>query len=425
MTEIAPISDVLTFFEPGKTIYIPGTSVESLALIDLLKAHSQASQGIRFVSMLLPGINSFDYTSLHPEARSVAFFPLPQIRHAILSGKTELMPQSYFGAYKHLENHINLDVAFVHVSPPDENGNCSLGIAADFTSAALSRATTKVALVNRAMPVTCGETMLPAASFDALIQADGPLLTTQSPAPSELYSQVGANVANLIEDGDSLQLGLGTLQKTVLRALKGKRNLQICSGMITEAVMDLDRMGALAKNEGVITTGVAVGGQVFYEWLHGNSRVNFQSVHATHGPNVGQDHHRFVAINSAIEVDLLGQVNVEAANGQMISSSGGLTDIMRATSRHPKGFPIIALPSESRNGVVSRIVPMLASGAPVSILKSDPLIVVTEYGVADIRHHSLDQRAAALIAIAAPSHRERLKREWNSLRAQLFDSTPL
>jgi acyl-CoA hydrolase len=420
MTKIAPISEVLRFFAPGKTIYLPGTSGESLALIEFLKAHPRASRRVRFVSMLIPGINSFDYTSLHPEARSVAFFPLPQIRQAILSGKTDLMPHSYYRAYKHLEQHIDLDVAFVHVSPPDENGNCSLGIAADFASAALSRAARKVALVNQAMPVTCGDTTLPAAGFDALIRADGPLVTTDSPTPSESYIKVGANVAKLIEDGDSLQLGLGTLQHAVLHALKDKRNLRICSGMITEAVADLDRMGALAADEGAITTGIAVGGPAFFEWLHGNSRVHFKSVEMTHGPSVGQEHHRFVAINSAIEVDLLGQVNGEAANGQLISSSGGLTDFMRAAARHPKGCPIIALPSTSRKGLVSRIVPTLAPGTPVSIQKSDPLIVVTDYGVADLRHLSLNQRAAALIAIAAPSHRERLEGEWNSLCSLFF-----
>jgi acyl-CoA hydrolase len=284
----------------------------------------------------------------------------------------------------------------------------------------LSCAAMKVALVNQAMPVTSGDTMLPAAGFDALIRADGPLVTTDSPTLSETYLQVGANVANLIDDGDSLQLGLGTLQSAVLQALKDKRNLRICSGMITEAVADLDRMGALAPGEGVITTGIAVGGPTLFEWLHGNSRVHFKSVEMTHGPGVGQGHHRFVAINSAIEVDLLGQVNSEAANGQLVSSSGGLTDFMRAAANHPNGCPIIALPSTSRNGMVSRIVTTLARGTPISILKSDPLIVVTEYGVADIRHLSLDQRAAALIAIAAPSHRKRLEGEWNSLCSQLF-----
>lgn len=217
-----------------------------------------------------------------------------------------------------------------------------------------------------------------------------------------------------------LVLGLGTLQYAVLNALKDRQNLRICSGMITEAVMDLDQAGALAVDDGAISTGIAVGGPALFEWMHGNSRVHFKSVEMTHGQDVGQEHHRFVAINSAIEVDLLGQVNSETANGQLISSSGGLTDFMHAAARHANGCPIIALPSTSRQGTLTRIVPTLTRGAPVSILKSDPLIVVTDYGVADLRHLSLDQRAAALIAVAAPSHRERLEDEWNSLRSQLF-----
>ncbi len=138
MTEILPISSVLNFLAPGKTVYIPGTSVESLALIDFLKAHPEASRGVRFVSVLIPGINSFDYTSLHPDARQVAFFPLPQIRQSILDGRTELMPCSYFGAYKHIAQHIDIDVALVHVSPPDNGGNCNLGLAADFSAMVLT-----------------------------------------------------------------------------------------------------------------------------------------------------------------------------------------------------------------------------------------------------------------------------------------------
>ena len=333
------------------------------------------------------------------------------------------MPHSYYGAYKVIEQHIDIDVAFVHVSPPDSSGNCSLGLAADFAALALARATRKVALVNQAMPVTCGDTTLPAAGFDALINVDGPLVTTQSSPPPKSYVQVGANVATLIKDGDSLQLGLGTLQSAVLPALKDRRNLRICSGMITQAVMDLDQLGALAADEGAVTTGVAVGGPAFVDWLRENPRVHFKPVEMTHGPDVGHDHHRFVAVNSAIEVDLLGQVNSEAADGQIISTSGGLTDFMRAAARHPDGCPIIALPSTSRKGTMSRIVATLAPGTPVSIPKSDPLIVVTDHGVADLRHLGLDQRAAALIAIAAPPHRKRLEREWNSLRSQFLGST--
>jgi acyl-CoA hydrolase len=423
VTEIAPINRILSYLSPGRTVYVPGTSVESLALIEFLKTRSQASRGVRFISMLIPGINSFDYTSLHPEARFVAFFPFPQIRQSILNGRTELMPHSYYGAYKYIEKSIDIDVAIVHVSPPDSSGNCSLGLAADFSAMALARATFKVALVNRAMPVTCGDTTLPAAGFDALIRADGRLVTTKTSPPRKSNLQVGANVATLIKDGDSLQLGLGSLQSAVLPALKSRRNLRICSGMITQAVMDLDQMGALAADDGAITTGVAIGGPAFVDWVRENPSVHFKPVEMTHGPDVGQDHHRFVAVNSAIEVDLLGQVNGEAANGQLISSSGGLTDFMRATARHPNGCSIIALPSTSEKGKVSRIVATLTPGTPVSIRKSDPLIVVTDHGVADLRPLGLDQRAAALIAIAAPLHRKRLEREWNSLRSQFLGST--
>ena len=296
-------------------------------------------------------------------------------------------------------------------------GELSLGVANDFTAAIIGKARRKVAFVNPQMPRTRGAARIPLAAVDWIVDADAPL-PGDDDAADPVFDAIGRQVAGLIRDGDTLEVGIGRVQR-VFAALTGIRDLRIHSGAITTPLLRLVAAAGLAETEDAITTGVALGSDALYRFVRDDSRVRFAPVGWTHDIATLAAIPRFVAVNSVIEVDLLGQANAEMIGGRQVGASGGLVDFMRGARASAGGRAIVALPATVKGGTVSRIVVALPANSAVAVARGDMDKVVTEYGVADLREASVDERAQALIAIAAPAFRDDLARAWAERRKRM------
>jgi acyl-CoA hydrolase len=394
----------------SREIYAPGCAGHSLLFERWLGESPDAAAEATFTGVHIPTVNRFDFASLTPTTRFCGIFLSSERRAAFADGRVLHLPLSYLDTWRWVESEARFDLALVQVAPPDADGQCSLGIACDFTPAAWPRARHVVAHVNPAMPRSRGPS-IPWSGISAAVELATPLLEAPDARPDPALGSVAARVAALVEDGDTIQLGLGRLQAEVLRALAGHRRLRIHAGMVSDGLLALADAGALAV-EDPVTCGVALGSAALYRRVPDLAR--FAPVGETHDLANLVRIPRFTAINAALEVDLHGQVNGELAGGRQISGVGGLADFARGARLAPRGRSIIALTACDGEGR-SRIVPSLAG--PVSLSRLDADLVVTEHGVAALRHLDIDARAQALIAIAAPEHRERLDRAWRASRA--------
>jgi len=406
---------LLDLFQPGAAIYLPGATGECLALTHALAAAPERMAGVTIISCLLPGFNKFDYAALHAEARLTCFMLPPPLRASFQRGHIDLLPLSYSQIAQHLGER-SFDVAVAHVSAPDEAGRCSLGVAADFTPIAWPRARCKVLVINPAMPALAQSPSLALADADLIIEIEAsPLITAQSRASGEVEARIAGHVAALVPEGAAVQVGIGGAPSASLPLLKDHRGLVIASGFVGPEFQLLWDAGAFAPGA-AHQTGVALGDAGFYDWLKRTPQIRFASVRATHDVAALGALPRFTAINSALEIDLFGQVNLEWRGNELMGGVGGAPDFGAAAQRSAGGRSIIALPSLA--GGASRIVSKL-SGRTASLPRALSDTIVTEHGVAELRGKSLDARAEALIAIAAPAAREALERAWRALRTTL------
>jgi 4-hydroxybutyrate CoA-transferase len=312
-----------------------------------------------------------------------------------------------------------VDVTLMQVTPPDAEGFCSLGVSVDYTLASARSDRVTIAQMNRFMPRTLGE-KIHLDEIDCIVEKDEPLIELKPPVIGETERAIGENVAKLIEDGSTLQLGIGAIPDAVLLFLKGKRDLGIHTEMFSDGVVALAEAGVVTNRKKTINTGKFVatflmGTRKLYDFVDGNPDVIMRPVDYTNDPAVIGRHDNMVSINSALQVDFMGQVNAEMIGRDQFSGVGGQVDFVRGASRSKGGKSIIALPSTAARGAVSRIAPALDPGAAVSTSRNDVHYIVTEYGAADLRGKSIRERAAALIAIAHPSFRDALTREFEKM----------
>ncbi|MGA0025436.1 MAG: acetyl-CoA hydrolase/transferase family protein [Burkholderiales bacterium] len=307
---------------------------------------------------------------------------------------------------------IAVDVALIRVRPAAKPGFYTTGVIADYTQALVAAARCVIAELDERLPQTAQDALIAAADIDVLVEADGAAVVMDDGEPSALEMQVAEQVAARIPDGATLQLGIGGLPVAVCRALQRHRHLGVHSGVVPDAIIDLVECGAVdharkGADAGLMVTGGLFGGERLNRYADANAAVVMRSVEYTHNPAVMAGISNLHAINSAIEVDLSGQVNAEVAGGRYIGAVGGHGDFVRGAQVSPGGRSIIALPSTTPDGKQSRIVATLA-GRPVTTARADMDWVVTEYGVAELRGCTLTQRAERLLAIAHPAFRERL-----------------
>lgn len=383
---------------------------ESLAFRTALQADPERAAGVTFVGVFITGVNDFDYAGLHPQARLASSFAPPRMRASVEAGRLDFTPLHYseLGPWIRAQR---FDLAVLHC-PPDRDGVFSFGLNADVAAAAASVARETAVIVNPRLPWTRCRAPLPASGVALRIDGDGPLLSIPADRGDAASETIAGHVAAFVRDGDTIQTGIGRIPGAVLRKLATRRALKLYGGMLSDEVVDLAAGGALAPSP--IITGQAIGSPVLHEFVRGADAV-FCPTDETHDARRLMAIDDFVAINSAVEVDLFGQVNGEMLGGRQISGVGGSGDFARAARRAKGGRSIIALPASARGA--SRIVPRILG--PVSQSRNDADIVITEHGVAEIRHAGLDARAERLIAIAAPEHRAALGDAWRDLRAKL------
>lgn len=409
------MQELLAFFQPGKSVYLPGASGEIASLAAALAADPGRMRGVQLVSCLLPGVNGFDYAALDPTASVTTFLLPPALRPSFMEGRIDLLPMAYSEIAAYLGGRRTIDVAVAHVAPSGPDGRCSLGIAADFTPLAWTKAGKRVLVINHAMPNMARGPRLALSDADAVVEIDDPLTQAASSQPSPTLDTIARAVSDIIPDGATLQVGIGGAPGAVWRHLTGHRDLTLASGLVSEDFLTLAAAGSLRDGTEHLA-GVAFGPIDFYHALAQCDLVRFASVNETHDILAIGRHDRFTAVNSALEVDLFGQANLEWQGGRLSSGVGGAPDFARGAARSAGGRSIVALPATAKAGQVSRIVARI-DAPTISIGRTDIDTVVTEYGVADLRDRSIDSRARALIAIADPQWRETLAAQWSAIRS--------
>lgn len=404
-------------------VYWPGCAGHSPLFERWFCGSPELAADCWFCGAWIPGVNRFDVTSVHDAARSSTFFLSPALRAGWQRGAIEHLPLHYAEIDRYLATPGRFDVVLLHLAPPDEQGQCSLSLAADFAPAVmqgLAADAVVLAHINPGLPRTRGPG-IPVQRINAWVHADEQVLTLVDDAPDASLAAVAAQVALLVRDGDVLQLGLGKLQGAVLAALSSHRHLRLHSGMVSDGLLGLIQHGALASNseqQPPVCTGVALGSAALYAAVADSSLVQFAPTRHTHAQATLAALPNLIAINSAITIDLFGQVNVETLAGQQLSGGGGCADFVRGARASAGGRAIIAATARAGREAASRFTPRLADGV-VGLTRGDTDIVVTEYGAAHLRHLGVDARARALIGIAAPEHRESLAQAWHTLRRSL------
>lgn len=418
MSTSTTAAQVVAGLTPGMTVFVPGVSGESLAFAAALRANPEACAGACFVGMHFPGINHTDYLGLHPTARQRAYFMGPKLRAGLADGRAELLPLDHPGIFHDLAHHGEIDLAIAQVTLPDADGLCSLGLSSDFHPAAWGRAKRRVLHINPQLPRTRGSFAVNMRDVDAHFEhAETPLLFDGG-APDEAMLQHGRLVAELVRDGDTLEFGIGKLQAGILAALNGHRDLRIWSGMVTPPVLGLLDGGSIEDRDGSVQVGVALGDVAFYDRVGRDPAFYFRPVSETHDVRRIAALDRFCAINSAVEVDLFGQVNADSIRGKQVAGVGGLPPFAAGALLSPGGRSIIALPAATEDGRHTRIVAKLGAGF-TAIPRHGADYVVTEHGAASLRGLSIHARAKAMIEIAAPAFRDSLTQQWGEIAAQL------
>lgn len=344
--------------------------------------------------------------------RHAGFMAGHSTRDRIAAGEADFIPNCY-GLTPALigSGAVGCDVVVLHLSPPDDDGWCSLGTCVAYLPAAISRARTVIAQINRQMPRTCG-TSVHLSAIDYLVEVDEPLQAVAAAPPDSVTSAIAANVVGLIRSGDTIQLGIGKLADAVLRGVAGKDGIRMLTETFSDSALDLLRTGTLAPGPDggpAIRATFVTGSEELYRAIDSRPEIVMLPVDRTNDPATLGVVDRFVAVNSAIEIDLTGQINAESIGPKLYSGPGGHLDFAIGAAYGRNGRYICALPSVAAKGTVSRIVTRLRPGSTVTVPRSLADVVVTEYGVAELRGLSLRDRARALVEIAHPDHRPSLR----------------
>ncbi len=401
-------SEVASLLKPGMRAYVGGSSNEPKALVQAISAQPDCARGVRFLQFPLPGLNSTDFSALHPEARMTTFFLTPQLQSSHAAGHVDFLPMHM----RHIFDFLRatpLDLAFVQVAR-DRSGRLRSGPNVDFFEAAVASARCVVAELNDAIIAPLGAPELAPERVDFMLASHLPQVCLAPARLDDTARTIGARVAELIADGDCLQTGIGAIPAAILAALGGRCDLGWHGGLIDDAGMALIEGGAItgarkSRLRGRHVAGMIVGSQQLHDWAAEAPELLLAGADVTHDASVISGIDRFVSINSAVEVDLKGQVNAEVVNGRQVSGTGGAVDFMRAARQSRNGRSIVALTATARGGAVSRIVRQVAQ---VTAPRADVDLVVTEYGVARMHGATERERRQALIDIAHPAFRAEL-----------------
>jgi len=402
---------------PGTHVFIGGGASEPLALVEALVTRPQGFADNTIVHLMTLGPAPYVEPRFEGHFRHNAFFIGANVREAVHEGRADYTPV-FLSQIPALirARRMPVDVALIQCSPPDEFGFVNLGVSVDVIPAALETARLVLAEINPNVPIVHGAGFVPMSRIDAWCPSEAPMVEHLVEPPDEVSTEIGRNVATLIEDGSTIQTGIGQIPDATLRALGDKRHLGVWTEMFSDGVIDLIERGVITGrhktvHRNKVSASFSFGSRRLYDFLDRNPTFTFQPSDLINDPLQIARQHKMVAINSALQVDLTGQVCADSIGTRFYSGIGGQVDFIRGASMCPEGKPIIALPSTARNGTLSRIVPTLTKGAGVVTSRGDVRFVVTEYGVADLLGKSIRERAVALISIAHPDFRAELLRQ--------------
>src|SRR5919108_6275440 len=398
----------------GMRVYIQPGCVEPETLVEALLKRAPFVKNVEVVHLLTLGNADYVKPEMEGHFRHNAIFIGGNVREAVNDGRADYTPV-YLSEVEQLfeSGAMPLDVALIQVSPPDTHGFCSFGVGVDTTLTAARVAKHVVAQVNDEMPRTYGDSFIHVDDIDAFVESSRPLCALKKPIVTDLQVAIAKNVAGLIEDGAVLQTGIGGIPDAVLPMLMDRRDLGVHSELVSDGVIPLIEAGVLTgarKNfkPRKIILGFALGTKKLFDFMDNNPIFEFHPTAYTNDPGLIARNDKMVAINSAIQVDLTGQVCSDSIGNQFYSGIGGQVDFLRGASRSKGGKPIIAISSTAKDGTISRIVPMLSPGAGVVTSRGLVRYVVTEHGVAYLHGKSIRERAKALIEIAHPTFRDEL-----------------
>lgn len=405
----------------GQRIFITGNCSTPIPFVEALARRYEALEAVELVQILSIGMREYITPDMSEHIRVNNLFISANMRNAVNSGTADFTPV-FLHEIPDLfrRGHLPLDVAVIHVTPPDEHGYCSYGVEVSVSKSAAESAKRVIALINPHMPRTLGDSFIHVSKIDCFVEVDF-LLPDVKPAPSSaVQDQIADHIAALIPDGATLQTGIGGIPDAVLRRLTGHRNLGIHTELFSDGVMEMIEAGVITNaaksiHTGKVVAGFVIGTRELYHYINDNPVIELHPTEYVNDPYIIARNDRMVSINSAIEVDLTGQVCADSMGTSFYSGVGGQVDFVRGAARSKDGKSIIALPSTAKDGALSRITPTLKLGAGVTTSRNDVRIIATEYGIADLYGKTIAQRAQALIGISHPDFREELAAQAREL----------
>jgi acyl-CoA hydrolase len=414
--KIVSLEDAVSVVKSGDRIFISGNAATPTLLTGALVERKADLLDVEVNHILLLGEDPLSKPGIEKHFRHNSLFVGAADRQAIAEGRSDYVPvhlSEIPGLF--IDKIIPIDVAFVHLSPPDEHGFMSFGVECAASKAAAEGAKLVVAQVNDRMPRTLGDVFIHFSRVHKIVECSEPLQTLKEGASTDLERRIASHITNLVDDGSTLQLGIGGIPDAVLALLDGKRDLGIHTEMVSDGVMKAIDRGIITNlkktlHPGKVVATFVLGTNTLYEYVNNNPLFEMHPCQYTNNPFVISQNEKMVAINSAIEVDITGQVCSDSIGIRIYSGFGGQVDFIRGAGYSKGGKPIIALPASTKDGKTSRIVPQLKLGAGVVTTRADVHYVVTEFGVASLHGKNLRQRAEALIAIAHPNFQAELER---------------
>lgn len=401
----------------GDRVVVAHATAEPAALLKAMVENYKQYNNVEIVHLVAMGPAEYCKPGMETHFWHNSLFLGGSTRKAIQEGRGDFTPVFFHKVPDLLRTSLHPNVALLQLSPPDEHGYCSYGVAVDYTKPAAECADLRIAQINKNMPRTLGNSFIHVSELDYIVEADIPLIELPPPNISEVEQAIGKNCASLVEDGDTLQLGIGAIPDAVLLFLKDKKDLGIHSEMFSDGVVDLVELGVVTNrrksiNRGKTVVAFLMGTRRLYDYVHNNPEVQMMPVDYVNDPVVIAQNDNLVSINSCVEVDLFGQVVSDSVGVRQISGVGGQVDFVRGASMSKNGRSIIAMPSTAQGGKVSKVVPLINEGAAVTTSRFDVDYIVTEYGIAHLYGKTLRQRARALIEIAHPNFRGELAAEY-------------
>jgi 4-hydroxybutyrate CoA-transferase len=417
---ITTAEEAVKHINSGDNVYIHSAAAAPQALVKAMAARHQELKDVSIYQIHTEGEAPYAEPEMASAFQTKALFVGPNIRNAVREGRGSYIPVFLSEAPSLFRRRlIPINVALVTVSPPDKHGYCSLGVSVDISLSVVESADLVIAQVNRNMPRTHGDGMIHISNVNVMVECDEEIPEVLMPPLTPEQKQIGKYVAQLVEDRATLQMGIGAIPNAVLSQLGDHKDLGIHSEMFSDGVLELVEKGVITgkykrKHPGTIVSSFVIGSRKLYDFVDDNPNVRMLDFEYVNKTKVIKENPKVTAINSAIEIDLTGQVCADSIGTNIYSGVGGQMDFMRGASLSEGGKPIIAINSITGKGD-SKISPTLRPGAGVVTTRAHMHYVVTEYGVANLFGKSMRERAAALIEIAHPNHRERLEKECYKL----------